>query len=250
MLFSFHGKGKDMDYQAQLTRFNDPAVNPNMIAVFPNGQVSNLGDGDRCWQCPNYCNTGITDKIFVSDLITWMKDHYCVDDSKIYASGKSVGGGFVDVLACSPGFGGNFAAFAINAGAMYNEADGSGCTPARKPLPILELHGTEDHTANHNGGSSHDQPLPKIRSLLQKWAERNGCMTGTAATSDVRGSNGVYKTHWIGRSGARTVVTGYNVTGQGHDWISTQRNDDNQGNVAPIDASTIMMAFFNSWTKP
>lgn len=111
LILSFHGNGKDMDYQATLSRFTEPSVNNDSIAVFPNGLEV---DDDRCWEGAPYCTTGVSDKVFVSDLLEYMRDNYCVDNSRIYASGKSVGGGFVDVLACSPSHGGDFAAFAVS----------------------------------------------------------------------------------------------------------------------------------------
>ena len=138
-VLSFHGNGKDLTYQQHLSRFTEPDINPSMIAVFPQG-LTPSGSSKACWQGPDYCDTGVSDKVFVSDLLAYMRGHYCIDDSRIYASGKSVGGGFVDVLACSPSHGGDFAAFAMDAAALYTEADGkSNCQPARSPLPILEL---------------------------------------------------------------------------------------------------------------
>jgi len=43
LILSFHGYGKDMWNQQEISRFNDTAFNPDMIAVFPQGlDVSNL----------------------------------------------------------------------------------------------------------------------------------------------------------------------------------------------------------------
>ncbi|EXJ61376.1 uncharacterized protein A1O5_11934 [Cladophialophora psammophila CBS 110553] len=166
--------------------------------------------------------------MFVSDLLNYMRDNYCVDNFRIYATGKSSGGGLVDELACSPGHGGDFTAFAMGAAVIYTEADGSGCTPARSPMPILELHGTNDSTANYNGDTSHGAPLPSIRSVFRTWATRNGYGPSPVPVIDQLQSNKAYYTQYD--CGAKvSVVVGYNVTGQGHDWISTQYKADNQG---------------------
>ena len=250
MVLSFHGNGKDMDYQAAVSRFNDSSINPNMIAVFPQGLP---GDDlkERCWEGAPYCkNTGASDKVFVTDLLNHMRENYCVDDFRIYASGKSIGGGFVDVLACSQEHGGDFAAFAMDAAAIYTEADGSSCKPARSLMPILELHGTDDKTANYSGEISHDEPLPNIRSVLEDWATRNGCgPSPVPAINELRDNRKVYYTQYDCK-GVQGAVVGYNVTGQGHWCISKKKNGDNKGHVAPIEASTIMMNFFDANSKP
>lgn len=66
-----------------------------------------------------------------------MRENYCIDNRRIYATGFDIGGGFVDSLACSPHHGGDFAAFSMVSPALFTEADGSWCKPER-PLPILE----------------------------------------------------------------------------------------------------------------
>lgn len=47
-------------------------------------------------------------------------------------------------------------------------------------------------------------------------------------------------------SGTMGTVQGYKVAGQGHWWISTEPNSENKGQVAPIEASAIMMEFFRN----
>lgn len=238
-----------MNYQAQLTRFADPSINPNMIAVFPNGLFGDTAktQDERCWEGAPYC-TSHDDLLFVTDLLEFMRNNYCISPSHVYASGKSIGGGFVDLLACTVNPGGDFAAFAMDAAAMYTEANDTDfvCHPARRPIPILELHGTEDHTAPYDGGRSHNATLPHVRRVLRKWAERNGCgLSPVPVVDDVRFDNTVYYTRYD-CAGVAKVVVGYNVTGQGHVWISTEDNAENGNNPALIDASTIMMKFFNS----
>lgn len=237
-----------MDYQARLSRFTEAIINNDTIAVFPNGLTA--GDPPkRCWEGAPYCTTGISDQVFVSDLLSYMRGHYCIDHNRIYASGKSIGGGFVDVLACSPDHGQDFAAFAMDAAALYTEADGSKCDPPHWKTPILELHGTNDTIAGYNGDTSHGATLPSIRGVLKTWATRNGCGPSAAPVIDKLETGNVYYTQY-NCGGRKGIVVGYNVTGQGHNWISTAANNDNDGNTAPVDASTIMMDFFRANPKP
>ncbi len=153
------------------------------------------------------------------------------------------------MLACSRGHGADFAAFAMDASQMYTEADGSSCDPAHTLTPILELHGTNDNTAKYDGGTSHGAATPSIRQVLATWATRNGCGDSPVPAVDELRKNHVYYTQYDCGGRTRTVV-GYNVTSQGHVWISEEPNDDNHGNTAPIDASSIMIDFFRANPKP
>jgi poly(3-hydroxybutyrate) depolymerase len=101
---------------------------------------------------------------FTLDLIDHISSKYCVDTDKIYASGKSNGGGFsANILACDPVASNKIAAFAGIAGAYYQGTTSAGCdaktvpikcSPGRKPIPILETHGTADGVIPYNGGWS------------------------------------------------------------------------------------------------
>lgn len=76
----------------------------------------------------------------------------------------SNGGGFVGTIACSA-VGGEFAAFAAGSGSFYTDSQGlyDGCTPARSPLPILEIHGGADKSVYYEGGvgeGGFEPPIP------------------------------------------------------------------------------------------
>ena len=201
------------------------------------------------WQGVPRAHPGVNDKLFTSDLIAYMRDKFCIDNSRIYASGKSDGGGFVGTLACSPDHGGDFAAFAAASGAFYTNVDAeTPCHPARSPLPILEFHGTADIVIPYDGGSRHKEPLPSIPHWLARWAghKRNGCEGPKSNVTDSEGL--VWNTTYI--CDGEPLVQSYMIEGMGHDWPSMQKNDDNKGeNYAPIEGTTVMMEFFQNDTK-
>lgn len=112
------------------------------------------------WQGPSYASANVSDKKFTTELITQLRADFCVDDTRIYAAGKSNGGGFTGTLACSPEHGKNFAAIAACSGAFYTdvvEDPDDNCDPSRSPFPILEFHGSIDGTVS----PSHN-PLPHL----------------------------------------------------------------------------------------
>lgn len=168
------------------------------------------------WQGPTYATPGVSDKEFTTDLVNHVKATYCIDVSRVYAAGYSNGGGFVNTLACSPNHGGQFAAFATFAAALYTDVtgdvtNGEHCTPARSPLPIYETHGTGDGTIPYNGGVGRGGPLPAIPEWLGRWAVRNKC---TSSTTIDRG-NGLTELSWT-CAGVAGLLRHIKMQGQGH----------------------------------
>jgi poly(3-hydroxybutyrate) depolymerase len=123
--------------------------------IYPNG-VGGV------WAGPSYGNVSVAEDLqFVSDLISDIKSKYSIDTKRIYATGLSNGAGFVGTIACSD-VGGQFAALAPVAGSFYTDVNNTNCTPARSPLPILEIHGGSDKTVFYDGGQGEGGLLPAI----------------------------------------------------------------------------------------
>ena len=210
------------------------------------------------WQGAPYSIPGVNDTQFISDLIDFLPSRYCIDTTRIYATGKSNGGGFVSVLACNSTLSKQIAAFAPVSGAFYEDAHGieplnGPCTPSRSPIPILEFHGQKDHTIPYNGNTSriyhhHRFQLPPIPSWLEGWASLNGCEKGTLGNSTFSFDGVVNKTTWT-CNGADDIVTGYWIKGLGHSWPSTKKNDDSS-HPTVLNASRIILDFFANHTLP
>lgn len=99
------------------------------------------------WQGADYAEPGVSDIDFTSDLITAVEKEFCVNSTRVYATGKSNGGGFVGLMTCDSGLTSKIRAFAPVAGAFYYQFPGAkNCTPSRSPVPIMEFHGEQDHT--------------------------------------------------------------------------------------------------------
>ncbi|KAK4634427.1 hypothetical protein CLAFUW4_01811 [Fulvia fulva] len=138
LILSFHGRGQSGAHQEKLSKFSDSSVNPDMLAAYPNGV-------DKQWQGDPAATTD--DVPFTLAMLKHIGDEYCIDLDRIYAAGKSNGGGFaLNVLACSPVASTKIAAFAGFAGAYYQEKDVKHCDPesvritcdpGRRPVPIF-----------------------------------------------------------------------------------------------------------------
>jgi poly(3-hydroxybutyrate) depolymerase len=229
VIFSFHGHNEDAATQEKHSKFSDEDVNPNAIAVYPQG----INDA---WEGAPYAS-GVSDKKFVSDLLDALEQALCVDTTRVYATGMSNGGGFVNVLACSPTLSQRFVAYAPVSGVYYTGNDGD-CEPSFSPLPILEFHGTGDAIAYYNGGERDGVELPAILDWASNWAQRNGCSDTVKPTIKGYLDNQVVQYTWDCSQG---FTQHYAIADMGHMWPTM--ND-----TGLLDASPIIMKFFNTYS--
>lgn len=157
-ILGFHGSSSiGLFFQAD-TKLDESRFTGDKIMVYPNG----LGGA---WAGANYSKASVSQDLqFVSDLLADLRQNFCIDSARIYATGLSIGGGFVDTIACNDTVGGEFAAFAPASGSFYtnNDANYQLCKPARALTPILEFHGGADTDVAYNGGEGEGGTEPSI----------------------------------------------------------------------------------------
>ncbi|MEC3982309.1 ferulic acid esterase [Amycolatopsis sp. H20-H5] len=227
LVLSFHGHKRTSAYQEKLSGFS--AL--DTIAVYPQGLVGT--DGETAWTGAPY-SAAADDVLFTSDLLNSLQRTLCVDPARIFATGKSNGGGFTGLLACR--LASRIAAFAPVSGAFYPQ--GGECDPSR-PAPILDFHGTADTTIPYAGNPA--KGLPSIPDWLAGWSSRDGCFTRPLTYSPIKG---VDVQRWFGCD-RRSTVEHYRVEGAGHVWPSTQPNDDS-ATPTVLDATPVIWRFFRS----
>lgn len=186
---------------------------------------------------------------FTLELLDHLQATFCIDTHRIYAAGKSNGGGFTGLLACDPDATERIAAFAPVSGAFYLNPDGNSptCNPGRKPIPIMEFHGFNDSTILYAGGPNTrgNAQTSSISSYVDDWARRDGF---TVADSNVTylcsGKMKVTRYSWD------DVVIHYNYTNLDHDWPSEEPNGDTQTKLtcAEAEATSIILEWFKKWT--
>ena len=151
-----------------------------------------------------------------------------------------------NVLACDANMSQRIAAFAIVAGALYtdhstSDCDGAtvqidNCNPGRAKVPVLEIHGKDDHTIDYEGGVRRKGCLPSIPNWATQWAVHDGL---GSTNQSVQLSGGHVTQYVFGRS--QSVVT-YHVGHMGHEWPSPAVNG------APIDATPVILDWFRKWS--
>lgn len=157
-ILGFHGSSSIGLFFEADTLLDLPKYTGDKLMVYPNG----LGGA---WAGANYSTASVEEDLqFVWDMLADIRKTFCVDSSRIYATGISIGGGFVDTIACNGTVGGEFAAFAAASGSFYTDNDQNygNCKPARVPTPMLEFHGGADTDVKYDGGEGEGGQEPSI----------------------------------------------------------------------------------------
>ena len=244
LILDYHGRYGNPEKQRNNSRYFNHTKGHDFLVVYPEGL-------DQAWDGPDYALPLKHDLEFTTDLLARLRERYCIDDERIYASGKSVGGGFVDTLACSNA-GDEFAAFAMAAAALYNDMSKGDC---HKKRAILEAHGDQDHTAPYSGDPTRKNgALPSIESWVAWWGER----CDPDAKPQYSGDLGGYNITSIACMGQANVTQHYRVTDLGHCWPSssglnydaTSKHDECGVRKARVlDYTPVVLDFFGRWTK-
>ena len=207
LIIDYHGSGGTGYQQYENSQYLKKAAGQEYLAVYPQGV-------DGRWQGANYSTAGVDDLQFTTDLVAHLRSQYCIDDTRIYASGKSNGGGFVDLLACSDD-GDQFAAFAMASPALYSDLNQTWCTKKRA---IIDSHGDEDTTIPyHPTEDGSGGPLPDISRWVRWWGHRD---CGRYARPQKSGDLGGYNTTTYSCGKYKDVVSHYQIFELGHCWPS------------------------------
>lgn len=261
VIFSYHGAHGTIESQAALDRLTDPDRNRDYIVVYLQALVPEESDKTE-WQVAPGAES-IDDVGFTADVVAALERQLCVDPRRLYATGKSQGGGFVgQVLACDADLSQRFAAFAPVAGAYYlRDTSRDRCEPTdhvaipcatrRKDTPLMAFHGGADATIPYRGtyrAKTHSC-LPDIRHWARQWAVvRDEGLQGTQTNTTIaRSKHGVRSAWGTGDDEGRVVLV-YAGDDIGHDWPSTAENADNKGGPrAAFNASDDVIRWFGKW---
>ena len=159
LLLAFHGTGGNGRFMERYSGLPRETDRDGAIDVFPDA------DGPQ-W---NATGTGAPyDVDFVRDLLSAVAQRWCVDPARVTATGVSNGGSFAALLACA--MSDRIAGVAIVAGAFDVLPT---CRP-RRPVSILEIHGTADPIVPYRGRAA-DGYRGAVLPWVQAWARRDGC---------------------------------------------------------------------------
>ncbi|TKA34345.1 hypothetical protein B0A50_00326 [Salinomyces thailandicus] len=242
LIFDYHGNTDTSLEQRNNSQYQNYPASSDYVIIYPQGY-------ERHWQGPSYAVPGINDLQFTTDLLTHIKSNYCIDPNRVYASGKSNGAGFVDLLACSDN-GDAFAAFAMASAALYTDTSLSACSKRRA---VLESHGDNDTTIPyHPTEAGSGGVLPDVGQWIHWWGERDcGPNAQAAVAVDEADAYNIttYSCHQY-----RDVVKHYHFAKLDHCWPDAQGDNydalySSHNCIATqvLDYTSVVLDFFGRW---
>jgi len=201
------------------------------ITIFAEGKK-------KAWSPAPYAKTSTAeDKKFVRDIIDAVRATYRVDDSRIFATGMSNGGGFAAYLACQmPDV---FKSVATVSAAYYKDIL-KDC--AHSPVGRLDIHGTVDPVVGYYGGTRHKTKYYSVESVLEQDRKRNGCSTKVDTTRLV---NNALDMKW---SGCTAPLEHIRIAGGSHVWPGGTADAHNE--VGKFFATDRVLDFFGIPGRP
>ena len=164
LVFNFHGFTANPETQDWLSGMSRLAEEAGFILATPKGsgneEVLGWNAGECCGQA---ALENVDDVAFTSDMIDRISAEYCVDSSRIYATGMSNGAFMSYRLACE--LAGRIAAIGPVAGVTLVDP----CLPSRR-VPVISFNGTADLLVWYDGGIYESVPR-----TIARWSMRNGC---------------------------------------------------------------------------
>jgi polyhydroxybutyrate depolymerase len=168
------------------------------------------------WDLPKLAGRTTSDTRFIADMIGQVENSLCVDSTRRYAAGMSLGSAMTLALACAPNP--SFAAFGGVGASFYRPQ----CADS-PPAPLIHFHGTDDKIVPYQGGSVAGSPrgsitrrVAPVEQSMAEWAGHNGC-SPIPTTTEIGDTTNIV---W-GNCQANATVNFYRVIGGGHTWPGT-----------------------------
>lgn len=269
-----HGGGGNAGNMRQMTGMNDVADKHGFIAVYPEGYGSPVMNRIRTWNAGICCGPAkkkASDDVgYLGAVIDALIAQYKIDARRVYATGHSNGGMMSYRLACE--MSDRIAAIAPNAG----QWPVSRCK-AKRPVPVLHIHGTQDPCSLYDGGEKcggcfskflrfsveEDRSCLPVRTVVEDAAKLNGC----EVTSQVTLKKGAVTCEQY-KCASDAAVELCSIKGMGHRWAGASdkgptvcaREPDKkictrfEEVVGPgnndVDAGELAWAFFSRFSLP
>jgi polyhydroxybutyrate depolymerase len=168
-VFVLHGWGlKASEMRDSATQFHRLGDSVGFVTVYPEGinLAWNSGIGDnKGWPAPNVDDVG-----FISKIIDSLISRFAIDTLRVYACGSSNGGFMSLKLAALLSH--RIAAVASVSGVMTPSNATNYC--ARRPVPLLMIHGTADEAVPFYGGVTN---WYSVLETVNFWIGVNNCYT-------------------------------------------------------------------------
>ncbi|HEY2672346.1 MAG TPA: PHB depolymerase family esterase [Rugosimonospora sp.] len=208
LLLNLHGSGSTAAKQEKGTGLDATADEHGFIVVYPEAaRHSGTGFSWNVPGTPSFTQRGPNDVAYLGAVVGLMRQRYCVDGGRVYASGFSGGARMVSQLACTPPV--RLAGVVMSSGIRAPAP----CHPSGGGVPVLAFHGTAD-TSNPYDGHGQSYWTYSVPVAAARWARYDGCRDRAAISQPYPG---VTVTSYRGCRGTAAVEL-YTLAGKGHRW--------------------------------
>ena len=201
LILEFHGSGSDAVQQSAYSGLPAAGAAAGYLVATPDAVGGN-------WDLAAP-GTDTADQRLVAALESDLADRYCVDRTRLYAAGISLGSEFAAIAACDPAD--HIAAVGLVAAEYL-------LRPCPGPVPVLAFHGTADPIVPYaSGATGRSVPgVPVVGALqnLEAWVRLDRCRPTPVTRAP---AHDIVRRQWAGCAAGSSVVL-YTVVGGGHTW--------------------------------
>jgi len=227
LVFVMHGFTGDANGIKNYSGMNQIADQYGFAVCYPRGTTDS--EGNRFWNV-GYAfheDETVNDVGFLTELASYLQINLGLNPDFTFATGMSNGGEMCYMLACQAND--TFKAVAPVAGMILQDILDE-CQDSN-PIPIFEIHGSEDNVTPISGDPNNNDgwgAYPSIPFTINYFSEKNECSTlQTETLPDLDPFDGSYVVSEKHLNGINNnEVWYYEIIGGGHDWPGAWGNMD------------------------
>jgi polyhydroxybutyrate depolymerase len=179
LVLDFHFINSSAAQEAKTSPYPAQTDLEGVIIAYPNGQTGPKG---TAWNIGPCCVSGVDDVAFARAIVQQIQNLACIDPSRVYAVGPSLGGGMAYYLACQAAD--VFAAIAPSGWDLLQE-ELADCKPSRS-ISVISFRGTGDTVVSYDGAYSAFVPNMAVTFLgaentFQTWSDIDQCTDAPSA---------------------------------------------------------------------
>lgn len=225
LVIALHGLGDNIANFSGVG-FQLVADTAGFITVYPEALVDAL-TGSTAWNSGAglagfSLNANVDDVGFINALIDTVSTHYNIDQSRVYATGFSMGGFMSNRLACE--LNDRIASIASVAGTIGGVLT---CNPGTE-IPVCHFHGTTDTQVGYGTpeGSTDNTFGSNVSDWISFWTNNNGCANVVLEGQFPNTYSDGYTIDYIEYGGCTNDnrVVHYKVNGADHTWLPDNQN--------------------------
>jgi polyhydroxybutyrate depolymerase len=223
LVIVMHGYTGSADSIMSYSGMNEVADEEGFVVVYPQGTVDQQGNAFFNVGYEFHADASVDDLQFIRDLVAHLQDELTLNPDKVFAAGMSNGADMSYLLAFQASD--IFRAVAPIAGVMMKETFDT-CSPSR-PLPIFEVHGTNDEVSLFNGDMENSGgwgPYLDLPATIAFWVELNGLTLKQSSNLPNNAANDsshiIFDRYWSETQD--NEVWFYRVVDGGHHWPGVQ----------------------------